>query len=432
MTKVNRVGIRAEDKNVWERRVPLVPDDVADLVAMGIPVQVQSSHTRVFPDSDFAAVGAQVVDRLDSPVVVAVKEVPVDQISPNTAYLFFSHTIKGQAHNMALLERVLQVRATLVDYEPVVDANGRRLIAFGRYAGLAGMIDALWAYGQRLAALGHANPLAELHPAHQYADLDDALRAVRAVGPLLAQRPAGSPVVIGVTGGGNVAQGVLEVLDQLPVTELSPEQLATTPPWELPADRVLLVRFAEQHTVAPADGSDFDLARYRVEPAAYRSVFAPHLAHLTILVNAIAWDHRAPRLVSRADLAALGPDPQLVLLADLSCDIDGGIEATVRATDPDDPVFVYDPATGQAPTGFSGPGFAVLAVDNLPCELPRAASVGFSSALRPFVADLARADYSRPFTELDLPDALKGAVIAHHGELTSRYSYLADSLPSTT
>lgn len=408
------IGIRREDKNRWERRVPLTPQAIARLVAAGYSVIVQPSAVRIFDDEQYRQAGATLSEDLSGcQLVIAVKEIPAELIHGPTAYLFFSHTIKGQTHNMGLLQRILDTGATLLDYEPVVGPDGLRLVHFGRFAGLAGAIDGLWGLGQRIGT-----PLAALGPAWSYADLQAALAAVQEAGNTIRTEGFGQePLVIGVVGEGNVGRGAQEVLDALGAVEVEPNALdsATDP------HTIYRVTFAEPDTVSAGDAT-FSVDDYRQNPQRYWSTFATYLPKLTLLINAMYWDERAPRLVSRQDLFAAG---RLQMIADLSCDIDGGVEATVRSTTPDDPVFVYDPATGSAPSGFKGPGVAVLAVDHLPCELPLDASRSFSDALEPWIAQVAAfvAD------GVELPPAWQRALIADRGGLTPPHTWLQEYLP---
>ncbi len=431
------IGIRRETKSTWERRTPITPQLAGRLVqAQGLEVLVQSSARRVFSDLEFAHAGAAVTGDLSgAKVVFGVKEIPPEFLAPDTAYVYFAHVIKGQPHNMAMLQRLLELRCTLIDYEKVADGEGRRLIFFGRFAGLAGMVDTLWTLGRRLAESGHATALAELEPAHGYDSLDEAKDAVRAAGRSFAAHPPAvvAPLVIGVAGYGNVARGAQEILHQLPHEVVEPEDLeargldAGTAP-------IRVVTFREQHLVEPCTpGASFDLEHYYAHGGDYRSRFARYLPSLSLLVNCNYWDERYPRLVTRAELAALWSSdtrPRLEVIGDLGCDIDGAVECTVRATDPSDPVFVFEPATGRADAGFSGEGPAVLAVDILPAELPRDASEEFARALGRFVPAIARADYSVAFEELALPPEIKRAVIVHRGQLTPDYRHLASHLES--
>lgn len=429
------IGIRRETKSNWERRTPITPDLVRRLVHQhDLEVLVQPSPRRVFSDGEFVHAGAKVTSDLSgAKVVFGVKEIPTGQLDPDTTYVFFAHVIKGQPYNMAMLRRLMEQRCTLIDYEKVADAQGRRLIFFGRYAGLAGMVDTLWALGQRLAARGIATAFAELEPAHAYESLDEAKAAVRAAGRSVAANPpaALAPLVIGVAGYGNVARGAQEILHELPHEVVEPEDLeargraAGTKP-------IRVVTFREPHLVEPRDPDrSFDLQHYYANGGEYRSKFARHLPHLSVLVNCNYWDDRYPRLVTKSELAALwagAERPRLEVIGDLGCDIGGAVECTEHATDPSDPVFVWEPAADLTHSGFEGDGPAVLAIDILPAELPRDASEEFARSLGRFVPAIARADYSVPFPRLDLPPEIKGAVVVHRGELTPAYGYIARHL----
>jgi saccharopine dehydrogenase (NAD+, L-lysine-forming) len=431
-----QVGIRREDKNVWERRVPITPQHVTSLTQQaGLSFCVQSSGIRAFSDEDYRAAGAEVRDDVSAcPVVFAVKEIPLDLFQPNGTYVFFAHVIKGQAYNMPMLKRMLELGCTLIDYEKVTDDKGRRLIFFGRHAGLAGMIDTLWALGQRLEWERTLTPFSQIQQTYHYGDLAAAKEAVKGVGEGIATAGLPDslvPFVCGFAGYGNVSRGAQEIYDQLPVVEIAPEELLTL----TEADRhaVYKVVFKEVHTVKPLDpAKPFDLAHFFKNPAEYESQFEPYIPHLTVLVNAIYWSPVSPRLVTKAYLRELyRPGYQAVklkVIGDISCDIEGAIEATVRSTEPDEPVFVYEPLTGETPDGVRGNGPVIMAVDNLPCELPAESSADFSATLRDFVPAIATADYSVPFDQLALPPEIKRAVIAYQGKLTPDYRYLEKHL----
>lgn len=431
----NRIGIRLEDKNEWERRVALTPVDVGKVTARGIPVYVERFPRRAYSDSDYLMHGATVVhDVRPCEIVLGIKEMPVDYFREGGAYMFFSHTIKGQPYNMEMLARLVELKCTLFDYEVVTDEASRRLIFFGRYAGLAGMIDTLWALGQRLAAMGHHNPFLHLEPAHQYEDLGAAKAAVAGVGEIVARDGLPeimTPAVIGFTGYGNVSSGAQEIFDLLPHVEISPGELATyiedNPGTK---DKLAKVVYREEHLVERTDGEAFELQHYYDHGEAYRSIFEPSLGLLTVLVNGIYWDENYPKLGDADQLRALfaGGQPRLLAVGDITCDVDGSLACTVRDTEPGDPCFVYDPATGEAPSGFEGPGLAVMAVGNLPAELPREASDTFSAALYPFVSDMFKADLSAPFDKVSLPGPIKRSTILWNGEFTPEFEYMREYL----
>jgi alpha-aminoadipic semialdehyde synthase len=297
------------------------------------------------------------------------------------------------------------------------------------------MLETLGALGQRLAWEGIATPFASLRHPYEYHDLAEATAVLIRAGEAIRSDglpPAVAPLTIGVAGYGNVARGTWEILDLLPIRRIEPDELpVVTADPGASRHAIYATTFREVDTVVPqATGAAFDLQHFIAHPEAHRSNFQHFLPHLTVLVNAVYWEPRFPRLVTNAalkDLFASGP-PRLRVIGDISCDIEGGIECTVRATDPGNPVFVYDPATGQLQDGFAGPGVVVMAVDILPSELPRDASEDFSRALQAYIPALAAADYSAPFAELALPPEIKRAVIAHRGQLAPDYSYLSAHL----
>jgi alpha-aminoadipic semialdehyde synthase len=432
-----RIGIRREDKNEWEKRVPLTPAAVGALVADGIDVVIQPSDIRIYPDAEYTAAGATVQEDLsDCPLVFAVKEIPQELFQPDTAYVFFSHTIKGQEANLPMLKRLMDLKCHLFDYERVADEQGRRLIFFGRFAGVAGMIDTFWALGRRFEWERRPNPFVEVKPAHAYgstaaakAHISQLAKNVTAAG---LPRPV-APLVVGFAGYGNVSQGAQEIFDLWPHEEIKPEELASR--WEEISgrtDRLFKVVFKEEHLVEPREaGATFELQDYYDHPEKYRGRFEGYLDDLSVLVNCIYWEPRYPRLVTCDEVRQryTGPErPRLRVIGDISCDIEGSIECTVAATDPGQPVYVYIPTTEEVRLGWEGHGPVIMAVDNLPCELASDASETFSEFLLPFVPRLVQADYSAEFAALNVPAEFKRAMILHGGELTGPYTYMRDFL----
>ncbi len=427
------VGIRREDKNAWERRVPLIPADLAALrKEHDIRFIVQPSPIRIYPDDDYRAAGIELSEDLgEAGIVLAVKEIPAGLMLPKKVYVCFSHVIKGQPRSMPMLRRLMELGCSLVDYEKIVDEAGRRLIFFGIHAGCAGMIETLWCLGRRLKTEGVETPLSEVRHAYEYDGLEHAKTCLRSIGEDIRRNGAGLklPLVFGLAGYGNVSRGCQDILDCLPVLEIAPAALpaaARRPGDDAPP--LIKVVFKEEHMVRPrASSGRFDLQDYYRNPERYVGDFERHLPHLDVLVNTIYWEERYPRLVTRSWAKdSYGPKrrPRLKVIGDISCDIAGSVELTLKATEPDSPCYVYDPAADAAVDGWRGPGPVVMAVDNLPCELPRESSRHFSASLRGMIAALAAADWRADFGRLDLPAHLKNAVIVHTGGLTSSYRYL--------
>ena len=431
MTMKKIVGIRHEDKYEMERRVAIVPQHVSKLIDNELGFHVQHSQKRIFHDEAFEQAGATIVKSLDqASVVFGVKEMPISFFEPQKTYVFFSHVIKGQSYNMPMLKAMMEKKCQLIDYEKIENSEGKRLIFFGRFAGLAGMINSLWSLGQRLLLKGIETPLAEIRQAHTYQSLQEASEAVSKAGQLIAKNglPAEvAPVVIGFTGYGNVSKGAQEIANLLPSIEVTPEQLLHLDQKKAPRNLVYKVIFKEADISASIEpSSHFDLSHYYAHPEAYRNNFERFIPHLTILMNCMYWDKRYPRIVTKDFLAELfkNKSPKLEVIGDVTCDPDGSIECTHKGTEIEDPVFVYNPLKRTFEMGFEGDGVLVMAVDILPSELPHESSMAFSDALLRYVKAIATADYHVPFEELHLPDAIKNALILYQGKLTPNYEYL--------
>ncbi|MFA5102954.1 MAG: hypothetical protein WC525_07335, partial [Candidatus Thermoplasmatota archaeon] len=236
------LGLRREDKNRWEQRVPLTPDHILELrQKYGIKTVVQPSSIRVFSDTDYQKVGAQVQESLSpSSVVFAVKEIPLQYFEKGKTYVFFSHTIKGQHQNMPMLKKMMDLGCTLIDYERIIDANGKRLVFFGRFAGLAGMVDTLWTFGRRLHAEHRDTPFNTIQQTIHYKDLADIKKHLQVVGKAIKTTglPASlTPLIIGFSGYGHVSVGAQEILDILPVKEIQPSDIASV--FTTPSNKVI-------------------------------------------------------------------------------------------------------------------------------------------------------------------------------------------------
>lgn len=428
-----KIGIRKEDKSIWERRVPFVPDDIRKLRNRGIDMVVQSSPCRAFSDEAFLREGVRVQEDVnDCDIIFGIKEIPGDAFQTGKIYIFFSHVIKGQSYNMPMLERMMSRKATLFDYEKIMDDQGRRLIFFGRHAGLAGMVNTLWSLGERLAVEGIANPFDRLRQMRTYGSLAEAEAVLREIAGQVQTKGVPEslhPLIIGFAGYGNVSAGAQEILDLLPVKEIPPEELsALSSDPSAPRNSIYKVVFKEEHCVRPrALNAEFDLQDYyRQGKDAYESAFDTYLPHLTVLVNCVYWDERYPRLITldRCRRMWQAGRPKLRVIGDISCDIGGAVECTLKSTDPGNPVYVFEPATGKAIDGFKGDGPVMMAVDILPTEIPRESSEYFSSVLKPFITEFINADYSLPLERLNLPPELRRALILYRGELTPDYKYL--------
>ncbi len=469
------IGIRKEDERKrLERRTPLTPEAVRRLLSAhpDLDIWVEQSnglgykYQRVYRDEEYAAAGASIVPTLEGcPVVFGIKEIEYFKLYPDTVYICFSHTFKGQAHNMPLLKRWQRLGCTLVDYEMLVHdvpddlyhqshtiktapaAFQRRTVYFGKFAGISGIVDALWALGQRWSVQGYAhNPLRDLKKAMAYQQDGEpfgtfalAEIAIRDAAERIARDGLGGqyPLIIGVAGQGHSAQGTMEVLDLLPIEKITPNQLLEGfhPTPEEMKHTVYVVTFGREHT---------------------KEGLAPYLPYLTMLMNCITWKGDAPRLVTRDNVKGLygtrgaarganGAGVRLQVIGDVSCDPGGAIEFSEQ-TFPDDPVYTYDPSrddgslSWEVPDeraevfarscrhGVEGNGPVVMAVTNLPCEFPKDASDAFSDMLEPYVLDIARLQLDQPWDAVAVSRPVKRATMLYQGTLTPDYTYLENHL----
>jgi hypothetical protein len=431
---IKKIGILRESKSSWERRTPLLPEDVK-VLQNTLPVQfiVQPSKQRIVPDEMYHQAGIQIREDLSGcDVLIGIKEVQLTDILDKKVFLFFSHTIKGQHYNMPMLKRLLEKHCTLIDYERITDENGKRFIFFSFHAGLAGALDTLWALGQRLAHERIESPFERVKRAYAYTTIEEAEQEIGEIGREISTKGLPEslvPLVFGITGYGNVSLGVQQILRRLPMRWISTSQLSF-----LPKDPYSIygVIFKEADMVQPvAVHEQFDLETYYSQPQKYKPVFNNYLAQLTVLFNASYWDTIYPRHVTKSNIKDLYTQRQnnrLRVIGDISCDIEGGIECTVKATDPGDPVYVYDIANDQAVAGIAGNGPVIMAVDILPTEIPQEASRYFSERLKQLIPMLIKCDLSQPFENLLLKPLIKKAVITYHGRLTPDYQYLEQYL----
>jgi alpha-aminoadipic semialdehyde synthase len=428
------IGLRREDKDIAERRAPLNPAQVNKLIQeYNFIVRVQPAENRVFTDKEYQDAGAVLSDDLrQCNLIFGAKEIPIDRFLPNKAYCFFSHTIKGQRYNMPMLKHILDLKITLMDYEKVSDENNRRLIYFGRFAGCAGMIRSLWAFGQRLSWEGIENPFTNIKRAYEYHSLDEAKHAIKAIGQEILQNGLPqtiTPLVCGFTGYGNVSLGAQEIYDLLPCEEIKPGNLQKLFLHGDFSNKCLYkVIFKEEDIFQPRDaGQSFQLLDYYQHPENYKSKFENYIPFLSILINAIYWSENYPRLVTKKYLKKLfyrNEQPNVRVIGDISCDVEGSIECTLETTTFEKPVYVYNPKTEKIKYGIEGRGPVVLALDRLPNEFAKEATEAFGDALMPFIPELGVCDFRASFPELILPQEFKKAVIVHRGDFTPAYEYL--------
>lgn len=398
-----KIGIIREGKLPADKRTPLTPEHCLHLMQRfpTVEIVVQTSPIRCFSDADYAAQGIVVVDdSSDCDLILGIKEVPREMLVPGSTMMFFSHTIKKQPHNRKLLHAVVDKNIRLIDYECLTDTIGRRILGFGKYAGIVGSYNALIAFGRR-------NGSFELKPAYQcsgIAEMHGELKKVR----------LGNERII-VSGGGKVAHGVRETLAAAGIAEVSiPEFLSKEfahPVW-CNAD------ILDYHEL---DGNPPDsIEAFIRNSAAYTNTFRKFLSKSDIYISAHFWDGRSAPFFTREDVKA--DNFRVRVIADITCDIEGSVPTTLRSSTIESPMYGYDRFTATEAGPFAKDSITIMAVDNLPCEIPADASTGFGADLAQLIIPL--------FIEKDEEKVLERATICQDGKLTRYFSYLEDYVTS--
>jgi saccharopine dehydrogenase (NAD+, L-lysine-forming) len=395
-----KLGIISEGKVPPDKRVPFTPLQVEEIQQRfsTIEVVVQESQVRCFQDNEYSKLGIKVVtDVSDCDVLMGIKEVPVDQLIDNKTYLFFSHTMKKQPHNKKLLQAVLKKKIRLIDYEALKDTQGNRLVAFGRYAGIVGAYNALWTYGKRYNAF-------TLRRAFECFDVNDLKIELRKV-----KLP---PIKIILTGAGRVGKGAMETLDSAGIRKVSAYDFLTKSFTE-----PVYVQLSSADYHQRKEGGHFNREEFHQNPERYTAHFSAFANVADILVAGAFWNPKAPALFLKEDM--LSKDFKIKIIADVTCDINGSIPSTTKPSTIPEPLFDYDPKTGSIQPPLSNDKFiTTMAVDNLPCELPRSASDEFGRDLIDRIL--------RPLFVADSEEIIERATIAKDGRLTSIFSYLSD------
>lgn len=398
-----KFAIIKERKNPPDRRVVFSPEKLAEARAQfpNTEFVVESSDIRIFPDSAYQKLGFKVTDDVsDCDVMIGVKEVPIENLIPNKKYFYFSHTIKKQPYNRKLLKAMLEKNIEMYDHETIVKKSGARLIGFGRYAGLVGAYNGF-------RALGLRDNLFNLPKVETLADLDEVKAELDKI-----TLPS---IKILLTGTGKVAQGAKEILDHLKIKEISDALYLTskfTEPVYVMAD---VMEYAKRK-----DGKVGDKWEFYKDPSGYEGNFMPYAKETDVFIAGHFYGNNAPYLFTRED--AKSPDFKINLVADISCDVDGPVASTLRASTIADPFYGYDPRTEKEVAFNAQDAITVMAVDNLPCELPKDASEGFGEM---FLENVIPA-----FFNGDERGILKRAKITENGKLTERFSYLQDYVDS--
>ncbi len=424
------VGILRENKEL-ETRAPLTPKDVGWLIKREVDVEVESSNMRIFKDSEYKKKGARVLKKFDrASLLLGIKEPKPEELYREKIYMVFSHIIKGQAKNIPLLRSCIDKGITLVDYEKIVDSFDRRLIYFGRFAGICGLVDSLCYFGKKLEWKGLRNPFSKLKPAYKYKSLKavkSAMEEVRYDIERMGFERELSPFIIGITGHGNVSKGVQEILDILHPIEIHPKNiLRFVEHQKKMRHKVYKIVFLREEKFRSKKGKGFYFEEYINKPDNFESNMDLYLPNLNILIHTSYWDPGYPRMVTKHMVNKLAKKIpfRIEFIGDISCDINGAIELTCKATNLNAPTFTYNCKNGEFIEGYKSDGITIMAVDNLPSELPRDASIEFSSLIREYVYQISAHGIKDITNHIAIPREVRDAVITQGGRLAGKFNYL--------
>ena len=395
-----KFGIIKERKTPPDRRVVFTPEELVRLKAEHpeVEIKVESSDIRIFTDQQYRDLGIEVTDDVsDCDVLFGVKEVPIENLIPGKKYFFFSHTIKKQPHNRKLLQAVLQKNITLYDHETIVGADYKRLIGFGRYAGIVGTYNGIRAFGIKFELFNLPKAETVLHKE------DLIVKLKRQILP---------SIKIVLTGHGKVANGAKEILHGMKIKKVSADDFLSKVYTE-PVYTQLDVMDYNTRT----DGTEGSKKDFYDNPKEYSSDFGRFTKVSDIYIAGHYYGNGAPVILTKEMLSA--SDCKIKVVADISCDIAGPVACTIRSSTISDPFYGYLPAENKETDVFHPAAIVVMAVDNLPCELPKDASEGFGEMFMEHVVPA--------FFNGDKDGILERAKITtSNGTLTERFSYLQD------
>ncbi len=394
-----KFAIIKELKNPPDKRVVLPPKACRELIKTfpEMEIKVESSNNRTFTDKEYSKIGLEVTKSVDDcDVMLGVKEVPINALIPNKKYFFFSHTIKKQPYNRDLLRAVLEKNIELYDHEVITDKNGIRLVAFGRYAGIVGAYNGLRTYGLKTKTFN----LPKAETLHDQKDLISNLQKISLPN-----------IKIVLTGKGRVSYGAKEMLDAMGIKEVAVEEYLNKK-----FDKAVYVQIDVLDYNKRKDGKVIDIYDFFNYPSDYEGDFLRFARVSDIYIACHFYGTGAPFIFTRDD--AKSPDFNIKVVADISCDIDGPVASTLKASTIKDPIYGYDPLTEKEVNFLNDKAIAVMAVDNLPNELPKDASLGFGDN---FVNHVIPA-----FFNGDKDGILERARMTQNGKLTKNFAYLQD------
>jgi alanine dehydrogenase len=394
-----KIGVLKEGKIPHDKRVAFTPEQCL-LIEKNFPgthVIVQPSDWRSYTNEEYTSKGVKMSENMtDCDILFGVKEVQKQDFIPNKKYLFFSHTIKKQPHNKTLLQAVLKNNIQLIDYECLTDVDFNRIIGFGYYAGLVGTYNGILGYGKKYKLFD----LTPAHVCHDKKELNEELKKVHLTN-----------IKIIVTGNGRVANGAIALLGKLGVRRVTPYEF-THYSYREPT----YVQLHSNNYNERIDGTAWNTDDFYKHPEKFRSTFVNYTKHCDLLIHCSFWDPRAPILFTKEDMRS--PDFRVSVIADVTCDINGSIPSTSKPSTIDDKFYGYNPITETVGESFSNDTITVMAVDNLPCELPRDASEDFGKEIIEKVLP--------SLLVQDKDQLIERGSITKNGQLMPRFNYLND------
>ena len=397
-----KIGLIKEGKNPPDKRVPLSPKQCKWITEKypDVELVVQKSQIRKYKDQEYLNEGITLVDNIeDCDVLLGVKEVPIDQLIPNKKYFFFSHTLKKQPYNRKLLQAIINKKIQLIDWETITNAKRQRLIAFGRFAGIVGCYNGLLGYGLKSKRYS----LKRAHKCEDRQEMEEELHKL--------SLPKDFKLVL--TGGGRVGKGALEVIAKTDIKKVSPKDFLAKE-FNFPVYTQLDV----EDYISRDDNKSFDKAVFFKDPVGHSSIFMKYAKVADLYIACHYWDNRSPFIFTRKDI--LHPNWKISVVADVSCDIDGPVACTLRSSTIADPFYGYDPHSQKEVDFQYENSIGVMAVDNLPCELPKDASFEFGKMFIDHVLE--------PLTGNDPENIIYRASETLDGKLTPQFEYLKDYL----
>ncbi len=359
-----KIGIIREGKVPPDFRVALTPKQcrlIKETYA-GVQISVQRSPIRTYTDKQYENEGIELVDSLKHcDLIIGVKEVNLDDLIPNKSYMFFSHTFKKQSYNRVLLQEILKKKIRLIDYEVIKDKRNVRLIGFGRYAGIVGCYNGFRTFGLK-------HQLYELKPANQCSDRKEVEEELKKV-----TLPSNFRMVL--TGFGRVGHGAREIMNLLPIKEVTPEDYLNNT-----YDESVFTHLEVENYFDKTDGGKFIRKEFYTKPELFKQGFQKYVPLSDMYIPCHYWNSNSPKILKQEDLAS--EENRISVVADISCDIADPIASTLRPSKISNPIYGYNPENGEEEKDFMKKGIiAVMAVDNLPCELPKDASEDFGNEL---------------------------------------------------